>query len=118
MGIISIQDLKVRCIVGVNPHERKIEQDLFVDLRIEIDFSAAAVSDHLSHTVDYTEMADLLTGWMRREKFLLIETLAERACTLLCAGQGARYAAVTAEKDARATKATAPGAGGRKRGRR
>ncbi len=135
MGIISIQDLKVRCIVGVNPHERKIEQDLFVDLRIEIDFSAAAVSDHLSHTVDYTEMADLLTGWMRREKFLLIETLAERACTLLCAEwpqirrcritikkpgalPRARYAAVTAEKDARATKATAPGAGGRKRGRR
>lgn len=115
MGIIAIQDLKVRCIVGVNPHERKVEQDLFVDLRIDTDFADAAHSDQLSHTVDYTAMASLLTDWIRREKFLLIETLAERACALLCAEwpqirrcrvtikkpaalPQARYAAVTAEK--------------------
>lgn len=125
MGLISVQDLRVRCIVGVNPHERKIEQDLFVDLRIETDFGEAARTDHLKHTVDYTAMASLLTGWIRREKFGLIETLAERACALLCAEwpqirrcrvtikkpgalPGARYAAVTAEKSA----ASLPGPGG------
>lgn len=115
MGLIAIQDLRVRCIVGVNPHERKVEQDLFVDLRIETDFAEAARTDHLKHTVDYTVMASLLTDWMRREKFLLIETLAERACALICAEwpqvkrcrvtikkpgalPQARHAAVTAEK--------------------
>lgn len=117
MGLIAIQDLRVRCIVGVNPHERKVEQDLFVDLRIETDFAEAARTDHLDHTVDYTAMAALLTSWIRREKFMLIETLAERACALLCerwpqisrcrvtikkpgALPAARYAAVTAEKKA------------------
>jgi dihydroneopterin aldolase len=115
MGVIAVQDLRVRCIVGVNPHERKIEQDLFVDLRIETDFSEAARTDRLRHTVDYTAMTVLLTDWMRREKFKLIETLAERACALLCAEwpqirrcrvtikkpgalPQARHAAVTAER--------------------
>ena len=118
MGIIAVQDLKVRCIVGVNPHERKVEQDLFLDLRIETDFAEAARTDQLAHTVDYVAMAGLLTEFIRREKFKLIETLAERACALLCsewpqirrcrvtikkpgALPQARYAAVTAEKDAR-----------------
>lgn len=118
MGIIAVQDLKVRCIVGVNPHERKVEQDLYLDLRIETDFADAARTDQLAHTVDYTAMAALLTDFIRREKFKLIETLAERACALLCAEwpqirrcrvtikkpgalPKARHAAVTAERSAR-----------------
>lgn len=115
MGKIAIQDLKVRCIVGVNPHERKVEQDLFVDLSLETDFTEVARTDHLRHTVDYTAIASLLTEWIRREQFGLIETLAERACTLVCetwpqvrhvrvtikkpaALPGATHAAVTAER--------------------
>jgi dihydroneopterin aldolase len=118
MGIIAVQDLKVRCIVGVNLRERKVEQDLFLDLRIETDFAEAAGTDLLAHTVDYTAMAEMLTEFIRREKFKLIETLAERACALLCAEwpqirrcrvtikkpgalPKARHAAVTAERMAR-----------------
>lgn len=118
MGLINIQDLRIRCIVGVHTHERKVEQDLFIDLRMDVDFAEAARTDHLRHTVDYTAVADLLTEWCRREKFKLIETLAERACSLICsewpqvrrcrvtikkpgALPQARYAAVMAEKDAR-----------------
>lgn len=129
MGVITVQDLRVRCIVGVNPHERKVEQDLFVDLRIETDFSGAARTDRLRHTVDYTAMTGLLSDWMRREKFKLIETLAERACALLCAEWPqirrcrvtikkpgalpmARYAAVTAERESAPAGRSSPGAAG------
>jgi dihydroneopterin aldolase len=118
MGLVQIQDLRVRCIVGVNPHERKLEQDLYVDVRLDVDFAEAARTDRLVHAVDYTAVADRLTRWIRREKFGLIETLAERACALVCAEwpqvrrcritikkpaalPQARYAAVTAEKDVR-----------------
>ena len=115
MGIMRIEDLKVRCIVGVYTHERKVEQDLFVDIRLEIDFEAAARTDQIGHTLDYTRLAALLEEWMRREKFQLIETLAERACVLIIqtfpevrhcqvtikkpgALAAARFASVTAEK--------------------
>ena len=115
MGIITVHDLRIRCIVGIHTHERKVEQDLFVDVRLESDFTDAADTDQISRTIDYTELARLLEGWARREKFKLIETLAVRACALICgkwpqirrcrvtikkpgALPKARYAAVTAEK--------------------
>ena len=79
-----MRDLRIRCIVGVHTHERKVEQDLFVDVRLEFDFVRAARADRIAHTIDYTRLADLLDEWTRREKFKLIETLAERACALIC----------------------------------
>ena len=115
MGILTIQDLRIRCIVGIHTHERKVEQGLFVDVRLQFDFTSASRSDHISQTIDYTRLAELLEKWARREKFKLIETLAERACALICAEwpqiercrvtikkpgalPHASYAAVTAEK--------------------
>lgn len=114
MGVLNIEDLRVRCIVGVYTHERKVEQDLFVDLRLEFDFSEAARTDQIAHTLDYTRLAAMLEEWMQREKFELIETLAERACVLIIdafpqvracrvtikkpgALDKAKYAAVTSE---------------------
>lgn len=117
MGAIAVHDLRVRCIVGVHTHERKIEQDLLIDLHLELDFTEAAASDSISRTIDYTALTDRLEEWIRREKFRLIETLAERACDLILkewpetrmcrvtikkpsALPKARYAAVTAERRA------------------
>jgi dihydroneopterin aldolase len=114
MGILDIEDLRIRCIVGVYTHERKIEQDLFVDIRLEFDFSEAARTDQIGHTLDYTRLAAMLEEWMQREKFQLIETLAERSCVLITeafpevrhcrvtikkpgALPAARYASVTSE---------------------
>lgn len=115
MGVLNVDDLRIRCIVGVYTHERKVEQDLFVDVRLEFDFSEAARTDQISHSLDYTRLAAILEEWMQREKFQLIETLAERACVLItdafpevrhcrvtikkpAALAAARYASVTAER--------------------
>jgi dihydroneopterin aldolase len=114
MGILNIEELKIRCIVGVYKHERKVEQDLIVDVRLEFDFSRAASTDQIDHTLDYTRLTAMLEEWMQREKFQLIETLAERACVLItdafpeirhcrvtikkpAALPAARYASVTSE---------------------
>jgi dihydroneopterin aldolase len=115
MGVMNIEDLKVRCIVGVYTHERKVEQDLFVDVRLELDFAEAARTDQIANTLDYTRLTAMLEEWMRREKFELIETLAERSCVLITeafpevrhcrvtikkpgALAAARYASVTSER--------------------
>ena len=85
MDSLGIRDLKISCIVGVHPHERKREQDLFLDADLWIDLTAAALSDHLSDTVDYTRVAEDLSEFIRAERFQLIETLAHRACDRLLA---------------------------------
>jgi FolB domain-containing protein len=115
MDWLHIRDLRLRCIVGVHVHERKAEQDLHLDIDLAFDFSAAAASDHLQDTLDYTVLAAKLNDWARREKFQLIETMAVRACDLILldwplvmrcrvsikkpmALPLARHAAVTAER--------------------
>ncbi len=119
MGILDVHDLRIRCIVGVHTHERKVEQDLHVDVRLDFDFEAAAKNDQLAHTIDYTRLTERLEAWMRQEKFQLIETMAERACVLILeefpqvrncsvtikkpsALPKARYAAVTSQRTAQA----------------
>ncbi len=83
MDMLSIRELKVSCIVGVHAHERKREQDLFLDADLWFDFGPASVSDHLRDTIDYTLVAEDLTEFIRAERFQLIETLAHRACERL-----------------------------------
>ncbi len=83
MGVLDVHDLRIRCIVGVHNQERKIEQDLLVDLNLKFDFSEAAHTDRIDLTIDYTRLAHMLELWMQREKFQLIETLATRACILI-----------------------------------
>src|SRR4051812_7181166 len=83
MDLLSIRDLKVSCIVGVHPHERKREQDLFLDVDLWLDFVPAAASDHLHDTLDSTRVAEDLTAFLRAERFQLIETLAHRGCERL-----------------------------------
>ncbi len=83
MDMLSIRDLRISCIVGVHSHERKREQPLFLDVDLWLDFRPAAASDHLQNTIDYTSVAEDLTGFIREEKFQLIETLAHRACERL-----------------------------------
>ncbi len=83
MGTVSIKGLRISCIVGVYPDERKREQDLFVDVDLDFDFARVAASDHLADTVDYTTVAAELTEFVRAERFQLIETLAERASARL-----------------------------------
>jgi dihydroneopterin aldolase len=80
VGTLSIRELRISCIVGVYPDERKREQDLFVDVDMDFDFARVAASDHLADTVDYTGVAADLTAFIRAERFQIIETLAHRAC--------------------------------------
>ncbi len=80
MGTLSIRELRISCIVGIYPEERKREQDVFLDVDMAFDFARVTASDHLADTVDYTEVAADLTEYLRAERFQIIETLAVRAC--------------------------------------
>lgn len=73
---------------GVFEHERRDGQEFVVDVDLQVDTRAAAVSDDLANTVDYGLVAvavhDLIVG----EPVDLIETLAERIADA-CLSSGA-----------------------------
>ena len=83
LGTIYVEDLKITCIVGIYDKERELLQNLFLDVELDIDFGDAEASEHVSNTIDYAEVSNVLERWVQEEKFQLIETLAERGCLLI-----------------------------------
>ncbi len=76
MDTISINRLKVRCIIGCNPEERVQEQDLFITVDMQTDTHKAGASDNLEDTVNYSSVAKSITAIAVNGKFKLIEALA------------------------------------------
>ena len=56
MDRIIIEDLLLRCIVGVNPEERIQEQDVNLRITLSTDLRQAGSSDVLADTVDYSTL--------------------------------------------------------------
>ncbi len=83
MDKILIRGLKIRAIVGILPWERKIPQTLLLDVDLTTDIRAAAASEDISKTVDYSAVAERLTAFIQESRFQLIETLAERCAGLI-----------------------------------
>jgi len=83
IGSIGLEGLQIHCIVGIHPHERVTEQDLFVDICVDCDFAAAASSDRVEHTIDYDLISKELTSLAVARQYQLIETFAEESAALL-----------------------------------
>jgi dihydroneopterin aldolase len=81
---IQLVNLRVSCIIGVNPEERVREQPLVFNVTFRADFSGAARDDDLGRTVNYSDVADEVRRFTREGRFQLLETLARRLAEHLC----------------------------------
>jgi len=80
---ILIQDLEVRCIVGVYPQERDHEQVLRLDLELGVDLRVAGRSGELGHTCNYDQLADEVIALLRFRRYRLLEVAAEEVSAML-----------------------------------
>jgi dihydroneopterin aldolase len=80
---IYLRGLKSQCIIGFIEWERQVPQTLVLDLEFPCNCARAAVSDSVSDTVDYKQVAKRVLAFVGESKFLLIETLAHRLALLL-----------------------------------
>ena len=76
MDTISINRLKVNCIIGCNPDERIHEQDIFITVDMKTDTRQAGITDNLVDTVNYSSVAKAVAAIAVNGKFQLIEALA------------------------------------------
>lgn len=83
MDIIFIRCLRIDTIVGIYDWERSVRQAIVLDVEMATDISKAAASQNVSDTLDYHAIAIRLTAFIQEQKFLLLETLAERCAELL-----------------------------------
>jgi dihydroneopterin aldolase len=83
--VISIQGLRVDCVVGVYPHERDRLQPLEIDVRLKLDTRRAGESERLGHTLDYAATATQIAFVLRSCRFYMLETAAHALARLLLA---------------------------------
>ena len=96
--LISIESLRINCIIGCLPEERKTPQDILVSVSLETDTSPAADADDLGLTIDYHALAQRLTRFAQSHPFRLIETMAERMAEICLTTTRATAVTVRIEK--------------------
>lgn len=74
---IFIRDLRVHCILGINPRERVESQDILINIQLDCHLGEACHSDRIEDTVDYKVLKDELLEFCSQSSFFLIEHLAE-----------------------------------------
>lgn len=70
---IELRGLKVRGYHGVFDFEKRDGQDFIVDIVLWADLTAAAASDDLADTIDYSRLAEIAAGIVGGEPYNLIE---------------------------------------------
>ena len=95
---IVIRGLRVRGFHGVKPEERRDGQLFGIDVVLETDVRAAATTDDLAATVDYSVVAKQVAAIVAGDAVDLIETLAERIATACLAHRGVEAVEVTVHK--------------------
>jgi dihydroneopterin aldolase/D-erythro-7,8-dihydroneopterin triphosphate epimerase len=95
---IIIEDLRLRCIVGVNPDERNQPRDVNLRITLCTDLRPAGSSDVLADTVDYSALHDDIRALVETSRFLLIERLAHEVARICLQRPGVERASVRLEK--------------------
>ena len=96
--LIHIDDLHVRCIIGINPDERVNRQDVFISLTLETDTQAAAASDDIADAVNYRTLTKEVFEMVEASQFLLVERMAEEIAKLSLRDERVRAVRVRVDK--------------------
>jgi dihydroneopterin aldolase len=98
MDAIVIRDLRVEALVGIHRRERHVLQTVSIDLEIGVPGTAVFVSDKVTDTIDYEQVALRIRALAASGHFRLVETLADRIAALLVNEFGAPWAKVSVAK--------------------
>lgn len=85
MDIVYINDLKVDTVIGIFDWERRIRQNVSLDLEMATDIGKAAASDHIDDALDYKAIGKRLITFIQNSEYQLVETLAEKVASLVMA---------------------------------
>jgi FolB domain-containing protein len=97
---IIISDLRSRCIVGVNPDERREKQDVTINLSIYGDFRKPGRSDRFEDAIDYRAIKKCVLNMVESSQHFLLEALAEAVADICLSARGVEKVVVRVDKPA------------------
>ncbi|KAA0438855.1 MAG: dihydroneopterin aldolase [Candidatus Thioglobus sp.] len=109
MDTVFIQGLKIDCVIGIYDWERKIRQDVVLDIEMSADIKAASVTDNIEQTLDYKAVSKRLIDFVSSSEFQLVETLSEKIAQIIISEFGVEKVKLTLNKGEALTGATGVG---------
>ncbi len=98
MDRIMINELRVRCVLGIDDEERREMQDVLISVTLHADLRRAGESDRLQDAIDYRSIKKEILSAAEGSRYRLIEALAERIAAHCLAHPGVRRADVHVDK--------------------
>ncbi len=95
---ITIKNLRVRTIIGINSWERDRKQDVTINIEMFFDGSKAAQTDTIEDTVDYKKVKKNILNTVENSQYGLLERLAETVLTIAMEDQRVTRAIVEIDK--------------------
>ena len=76
MGIIRLKNMQFYGFHGVDESEKKLGGRFEVDVELNLSLNSSCLSDDLEDTIDYESVYKIVESCVKRDKFYLIEALA------------------------------------------
>ncbi len=83
MDIIFLGGLEIETLIGIYDWERQRKQTIVLDIEMGFDIQKAAVTDDITHTLDYKAVTERVVSFVEQSEFLLVEKLIEEIAQLL-----------------------------------
>ncbi len=98
MDKIFIDELKVVANIGVWEWERRITQNLIIDIEVAADIAKAAQTDALDDSISYKDIARSVTSFVEQSEFRLIESVAQGIANVILNDFPTSWCKVTVSK--------------------
>ena len=95
---ITIRDLHLRCVIGIQEWERKTLQDVLINITLFTDLRKAGNSDNIADTVNYKTLCKQIIAMTEGSSYFLVEMLAEKIAELTLTDQRVAAVEVAVEK--------------------
>lgn len=98
MDVIEIDNLRLRCIIGFSPHERKDKQDVIISLRLQADMRRAGETDNPEDAFNYRTVTKAIIGHVEQSSYYLVEKLAAEIARICVQEHHAHWVQVRVHK--------------------
>lgn len=98
MDRIEIKGLRLRCIIGFNPEERRDKQDVVIDMVLYADLHPGSETDQPSDILNYRTINKLVIAHVEASAYNTLEALAASIARIAVVDGGAPRIQVTVHK--------------------
>lgn len=100
MDYVTLEHFKITGVHGHHEHERRIEQEFEISLKVGCDVGAAGKSDKLPDTIDFDFLRACVEEVFRNRSYYLVETLAEDIAERIFTDARAKEVVISIKKNA------------------